>query len=354
MKNRTAVRSRGFLVGLAMVAALAPAVPALAHCDTVDGPVVGAARQALARGDVTPVLKWVGPEHEAEVAAAFAHVLAVRPLGDDVRELADRFFFETLVRLHREGEGVSYVGLKEAGSPVSPAVLAADLALESGSVDDLTAEITGAIDAGVQERFRRAREMRMRAEESVAAGREFVAAYVRFTHYVEALEALAAGHPVEHGTAAAASSEGTHGEAHEIEEPPPSPVFELPQEVGYGPGKEVSVLLDESHLKLAVLTLRQGTALPPHSVPVPTTIQVLEGEGIIHIDSEQIPVSKGSLVSLRAGAEHDVLGNQLIERRILSTVGEPVVIPLAVVVREVLGQDRIHQSVVYNNGATWG
>jgi quercetin dioxygenase-like cupin family protein len=311
MKDRTAVRSRGFLVGLAMVAALAPAVPALAHCDTVDGPVVGAARQALARGDVTPVLKWVGPEHEAEVAAAFAHVLAVRPLGDDARELADRFFFETLVRLHREGEGVSYVGLKEAGSPVSPAVLAADLALESGSVDDLTAEITGAIDAGVQKRFRRAREMRMHAEESVAAGREFVAAYVGFTHYVEALEALAAGHPVEHGTAAGASPKGMHGGSHELEEPlSPSTVFELPQEVGYGPGKEVSVLLDESHLKLAALTLRQGTALPPHSAPVPTTIQVLEGEGIIHIDSEQIPVTKGSLVSLRAGAAHDVLPKQ--------------------------------------------
>ncbi len=311
MNEKTAVRSPGFLVGLAMITALAAGEPAFAHCDTVDGPVVGAARQALARGDVTPVLKWVAPEHEGEVAAVFAHVLAVRPLGDDARELADRFFFETLVRLHRAGEGVGYAGLKEAGSPVSPAVLAADLALESGSADDLSAEITGAIDAGVQERFQQARGMLAHADESVAAGREFVAAYVELTHYVEGLEAQAAGHPAEHGNSAAASSAGTHGATHELEEPAAgNTVFELPQAVGDGPGQEVSVLLDASHLKLAVLTLRRGTVLPPHSAPVPTTIQVLVGKGIVGVDGERIPVSKGSIVALPAGAEHEVLPEQ--------------------------------------------
>lgn len=98
------------------------------------------------------------------------------------------------------------------------------------------------------------------------------------------------------------------GATHELEEPVAgNTVFELPQVVGDGPGQEVSVLLDESHLKLAVLTLRQGTVLPPHSAPVPTTIQVLVGEGVIAVDGERIPVSKGSIVTLGAGAEHEVL-----------------------------------------------
>ena len=204
-------RQLALALALAAIIVAVPSGPALAHCDTVDGPVVSSARQALARGDVTPVLKWVSPEHEAAVAAVFAHVLAVRPLGDEARELADRFFFETLVRLHREGEGFGYSGLKAAGSPISPVILAADAALESGSSEDLMGEITEIIKAGVRDRFERARESRAHSEESVAAGREFVAAYVALTHYVEALEAVATDHASEHG---AESGHGVAGQAH--------------------------------------------------------------------------------------------------------------------------------------------
>jgi len=210
MKTAPAAPLLNLVVGIAMIAAIAPSEPALAHCDTVDGPVVAAARRALAEGEVTPVLKWVGPGHEEEVEALFVHALAVRQQGDEARQLVDRYFFETLVRLHREGEGVAYTGLKAAGHPVSPAVLAADAALEAGSAADLLSEIKGAIDAGVRKRYQHASETRTHAEESVAAGREFVAAYVEFTHYVEGLEALAAGHSVEHGTAAAVSMTGAH------------------------------------------------------------------------------------------------------------------------------------------------
>lgn len=84
-------------------------------------------------------------------------------------------------------------------------------------------------------------------------------------------------------------------------------VFELPQSVGSGQGKEFSVLVDESYLKMATLTLRQGTTLPSHSTPVPTTIQVLEGEGEVHIGSRLISVSGGTLVSLVAGEAHSVV-----------------------------------------------
>lgn len=189
-------------LALAVTAVLAASESALAHCDTVDGPVVASARRALTLGDVTPVLKWVNSEHEDEVEALFAHSIVVRQLGDEARQLADRYFFETMVRLHREGEGFGYAGLKAAGSPVSPAVLAADAALEAGSADDLVAEITEVITAGVRSRFEHARETRAHAEESLAAGREFVAAYVEFTHNVEGLEALASGQSTEHRAAA--------------------------------------------------------------------------------------------------------------------------------------------------------
>jgi quercetin dioxygenase-like cupin family protein len=86
-----------------------------------------------------------------------------------------------------------------------------------------------------------------------------------------------------------------------------SQVIELPKNAGSGDGKSVSVLLDESHLKLATIALRQGTPLPTHSAPVPATILVLEGEGVMHVGGQPVPVSEGTIVSLAAGEEHDVV-----------------------------------------------
>jgi hypothetical protein len=99
---------------------------AFAHCDTLDGPVVIAAKTALEKKQIAPVLKWVKAEHEPELKAAFVRTLAVRSLGADARELADQFFFETLVRLHREGEGAPYTGLKPVGMKLDAAIEAAD------------------------------------------------------------------------------------------------------------------------------------------------------------------------------------------------------------------------------------
>lgn len=82
---------------------------------------------------------------------------------------------------------------------------------------------------------------------------------------------------------------------------------QVPTQIGEGEGQEVTVLLDDEHLKLATITLRAGTALPTHSAPVPATIQVVEGEGIIHVSGEPVPVQKGSIVVLAAGQEHDVV-----------------------------------------------
>ncbi len=179
--------SNGWVIVAALAAAaLGQARVATAHCDTMGGPVVAAARAALEKGDVTPVLKWVRPGAEDEIKAAFARTVAVRSLGPQARDLADAYFFETLVRIHREGEGAPYTGLKPGGE-VEPAVAMADEALESGSVDRLERAVGTHVAEGIKERFARAHETRKHADESVQAGRTFVEAYVQFVHYVEQL-----------------------------------------------------------------------------------------------------------------------------------------------------------------------
>jgi len=171
-----------------------------AHCDTLDGPVVAMARIALDKGDVTPLLKWVRPEEEKEIRAAFQKTLAMRAKGSEAKEFADMYFFETLVRIYRTGEGAPYTGLKP-GEAIDPAVALADKALENGNVDKLVNVLTNAMANGIRERFQHARETQKRADESVQAGREFVESYVIFTHYVEGLHGLIKGGAAHHGEA---------------------------------------------------------------------------------------------------------------------------------------------------------
>jgi hypothetical protein len=173
----------------------------MAHCDTMDGPVVMAAKAALQKGDVTPVLKWVKAEHEGEIREAFAKTLEVRKSGTVARDLADRYFFETLVRIHREGEGEPYIGLKPSGTDPGAGIAEADRALDKGSVEDLVRSMTAQMTTGIRDRYIRAVERKKRAEESVPAGREYVEAYVEFIHYVERLQedvTKSAGHNVAH------------------------------------------------------------------------------------------------------------------------------------------------------------
>ena len=168
-----------------------------AHCDTVRGPVVADARLALDTGDVTPVLKWIKPENESEILTAFQKTLSARAKGPDAREIADRYFFETLVRLHRLGENAPFTGLKD--EPIEPSIVLTDKALESGSADELVNETTAYLAAQLRQRFAAAKEAQKRSSDSVTAGREYVARYVEFTHYVEQLHGI--------------GTEGTHAES---------------------------------------------------------------------------------------------------------------------------------------------
>lgn len=180
-------------LGLLVAALLLGAGDLAAHCDGMDGPVVEAGREALATGNVDHALVWVVPADEAEVRAAFDHAAQVRQLGEEARELADRFFFETLVRVHRAGEGEPYTGLKPAGRDLGPVIPAADRALATGSSAELEALVLEQVRVGIRERFEAAMEHRDFAPGDVDAGRAFVRGYVPFLHYAERVYETAAG-----------------------------------------------------------------------------------------------------------------------------------------------------------------
>ena len=170
-----------------------------AHCDGLDGPVVGAARKALETGNLKLALIWVQPAQEAEIRVAFDRTRAVRGQGPEARELADLYFFDTLVRVHRMGEGAPYTGLKPAGRDLGPAIPAADKALESGSVNALLEMLLGSVRKGVEQRFHEATTAGKHYDAGdVNAGRQYVKAYVEFLHYTERIHQAAAGSAESH------------------------------------------------------------------------------------------------------------------------------------------------------------
>lgn len=178
----------------------------LAHCDTMNGPIIPEAQAALAAGDVTPILKWVKPEDEAEVKAAFAKAITVRRSGPEAAELADRYFLETLIRVHRAGEGAPYTGLKD--EPAEPIVVMADNTIIQGSADDMIAKINAHLGAVIQEKYAAMMKARADKDRSVEAGRKYVAAYVDYMHYIENVHAAIAAESGHHHEGAADSHSG--------------------------------------------------------------------------------------------------------------------------------------------------
>lgn len=186
---------------LAVVLGLSAAGVASAHCDTLEGPVVQDAKLAFEKGSVDPTLKWVGKADEAAVKAAFKQALAVRALGAEAQALAERYFFETLVRLHRAGEGAPYTGLKD--EPVEPVVALAEKALADGSSDALSAELSAELSKGLQAKLADVTKAQKKKDKNVKSGRKYVEAYVAYMHYVEGLHNAirAGGHHAEAGGA---------------------------------------------------------------------------------------------------------------------------------------------------------
>lgn len=144
------------------------------HCDTLDGPVVKAAKKALKNRDVKIILPYVHKEGEKEIIKLFKKVVGLHKRGKAIKDLADRYFFETVVRVHRAGEGAPYTGLKPAGLPVGPIIPLAEEAIKTGSPKKLIKELTGAVSGEVQKRFSHLQHLKQKAGKDVASSRAYV------------------------------------------------------------------------------------------------------------------------------------------------------------------------------------
>ncbi|MBZ0180128.1 MAG: DUF6448 family protein [Melioribacteraceae bacterium] len=159
-----------------------------AHCDSVNGPVVMAAKKTLETGNLNYVFIWINPEDEKEITDLYEKIMKVRDLNGDVRVLVDTYFYETVVRVHRMSEGVGYTGLKFEDFDPSEGIKAADKAIEMNSVDELLVHLSDEVQTErVKHSFTDLQTKRNFDIDDVNAGREYVAAYVHFIHFVEEL-----------------------------------------------------------------------------------------------------------------------------------------------------------------------
>lgn len=197
------------LTVLAGALTAAAAAPAFAHCDSVDGPVAGAALKALDARNVNLALPYAPATAEPEITQAFALAQAARGQGTAAKALADRWFMETVVRLHRAGEHAPYTGLQPAGTDFGPAIPAAERALATGDGGAMVATLTQGVQQGLAERFERARAAREapsepRSAAEVPHARARVSAEFAFIEYVEGI------HQAVKGAAAHGDAEAGH------------------------------------------------------------------------------------------------------------------------------------------------
>lgn len=195
-----------FLFAAVFGAGLTITAVAQAHCDAIGGPVTTAAVRALDTNNVNAVLPYVLASAEPELTAAFSQAITVRAGGPDAKVLADRYFMETAVRLHRAGEGAPYTGLRPAGTDFGPAISGAEQALATGKVEPLLEFLAREIGHGVRERFAHAAGDKPKEPLSAAdvpAAREHVREELGFIGYVEGIYLAVKGSGHAEGAAAA-------------------------------------------------------------------------------------------------------------------------------------------------------
>jgi hypothetical protein len=175
------------------------------HCDSLDGPVVRAARAALDGEDVEVVLPYVHEPGEPEVRQAFDLAVKARTQGAEAREVADRFFFETVVRVHRAGEGAPFTGLKPAGLDVGPVIPLAERAIDAGDAAALADFLAGAVREEVAARFAEVVDAKAHAGEGVVPARRYVSAMLGLQVW---------SHKLYGAVHAAAHEEAGHGHGH--------------------------------------------------------------------------------------------------------------------------------------------
>jgi hypothetical protein len=192
--KKSKMKSKGIMISLkattAVILLLMLTVlaytPASAHCDSYDGPVIKDAAKALETNNVNLVLKWITPEQEKEIIPLFNITYQLKTGDKEVYAIVEKNFLETLVRLHREAEGAPYTGLKPAGTTKQITQMT-DKAIETGNVEDFLVTLNKHIDNVIREKYRKVAELSKVKNNTIAEGREYVEAYVDYTHTVEAL-----------------------------------------------------------------------------------------------------------------------------------------------------------------------
>ena len=191
------------IAAIAVVGQMLTALSARAHCDSLDGPVAKAVQKALQTGSVNPVLAYAPAAAEAEIRVAFEKSRRVRGINADVQALADHAFMETVIRLHRAGEGAAYTGLKPGGADYGPVIPAAEHAIETGDLSRLRAVLIEEIEHALRERLARVRTLQKAPLEPKTAAevphaRERVSAELGFVTFAETIRQAAHGKGAEH------------------------------------------------------------------------------------------------------------------------------------------------------------
>lgn len=168
------------------------------HCDTMDGPVVRAAREALDAGNINLILPYAPKKAELELRGAFEKVILARRSGSaEASEIADRWFFETAVRLHREGEGAPYTGLKPAGLDTGPVLPKAEKSIDRKDIREVHEFLSHTIEEELRNRMDKITETRNFDVNDVDAAREHVEAvldFELFSHHVYTFIKTGGGH----------------------------------------------------------------------------------------------------------------------------------------------------------------
>lgn len=209
MKSRKLATSFAAAVVAVGIMVMSP-LTASAHCDTMEGPTVGDGRKALESGNINYAIKWVQPAYDKEITDAFNLSLKVKDLGPEGMEIAEKYFYDTLVRVHRAGEGAPFDGVKPYGTPIDEKVAAADKSIEVGNLSPLKGMIEEEKLPELEERFEKVMALRNHDVNNVEEGREYIEAYVKFFKYAEGEEDHGA-----HGKEAVHGGNAHEAEAHE-------------------------------------------------------------------------------------------------------------------------------------------
>jgi hypothetical protein len=170
------------------------------HCDALDGPVVLAAMEALRRGDVFVILPFVDETGEQEVRDAFSTTMQAREGGGIATDVAERWFFETVVRLHRRAEGAPYTGLKPAGLDHGPVIPVAERAIATGSPQELIDLLVDLVADEAKRRFEYVMELRAHADDDLTHARKYTHEMLGFQVWSNTLATAAHTNPHEsHG-----------------------------------------------------------------------------------------------------------------------------------------------------------